>query len=117
MSLTINDLQPKAFTITVEGVELQCQPPKLRHVLLLTKLGEVFQNAKSATINDIEQAEVELDKVISELIPELAGKQINVSATLAIIEQVMNQIQPDDNKELNEQGVSLSADPKAPKIG
>lgn len=117
MGLTIEDLKPKSFKITVKGVELECSPLRLSHALTVAKLGEVFQNSKDATKAQIAQAEVDMDEVISELIPELKGINLDISSVIEIITLMMETIQPSDNKELDEQGVDISNDPKAPKIG
>lgn len=117
MSINISDLQPKPFNINVEGVELECQPPRLSHVLMMSKIGAVFQDATKATTADIKQAETDMNSIIAELIPALKDTQLSVNATLSIITQLMEQVQPADNKELNDKGVSFGADPKETTTG
>ena len=117
MSINISDLQPKPFNINVEGVELQCQPPRLSHVLMMSKVGAVFQDPAKATTADIKQAEADMSSIIKELIPAIGDMQLSVSALLSVITQLMDQVQPADNKELEAKGVSFGADPKEAKIG
>lgn len=117
MSLTVEDLKPKSFTVTVKGVELQCKPLRLSHALTVAKIGNVFQESATASAEQISQAEKDMDAVIAELIPELKGIELDVGAVLELIEQMMKQIQPADNKELTDKGVSFGTDPKAGKIG
>lgn len=112
MSLTIDDLKPKNFKVVVKGVELESRPLRLSHALSIAKIGNVFQDTKNATRDEIKQAEVEMDDVVSELIPELAGVQLDMGATMQLIEQLMEHIEPADNKELKDKGVKFSSDPK-----
>ena len=117
MSLTIDDLQPKDIILNLNGVELTAKPPRLSHALILTQLGEVFQNATKASIEDIKKAEQNVDNLIADLIPELAGKTLDMNTTIEIISQLMDKIQPSDNAELSAKGVKFDSDPKVEKIG
>ena len=117
MALTIEDLQPKDFTINIKGVELTCKPLKLSHALMLSKIGDIFSNPQSATKAQIKQAETDLDEVIEEVLPELKGKQLDMMATFDVITKMMEQIEPTDNQQIKEKGVSFDADPKAEKAG
>lgn len=113
MALTIEDLRPKDFTVNVDGVELTCKPLKLSHALTISKLGNIFENAQKASKQEIDNAQKEIYEVIWELIPELKGIELNVSVIMKLIEQIMNQIQPSDNKELIDSKVEFkNNDPK-----
>jgi hypothetical protein len=117
MSITINDLSPKPFKVNVKGLELTSQPLRLSHALVLTKIGNIFQNIEGAKKAEITQAEKDLDEVIGELIPELKDIKLDMATTLSLIEQLMSTIEPDDNKELKEKGVSFNSDLKAQTTG
>lgn len=117
MSINVQDIIPKNFKIKIKGNEIDCKPLRLSHALAISKLGDVFQNPKSYSTDQIKQAEIDLDNVISELVPELAGLQLDVGTIIEIITQMMTQIEPADNKELREKGVKLNADPKAERTG
>lgn len=117
MSVSLSDIQPKPFIINIKGVELSCNPLRLSHALILTKIGNVFQNTDDATKETIKQAEQDMDEVIAELIPELQGTQLDVGSIMEVIAQMMDTIEPSDNKELREKGVKFDSDPKAQKIG
>ena len=117
MALTIADLQPKDFKINIKGVELNCKAPKLSHMLVLSKVGELFQNIKEAKREDILAAQGDFDWVVSELIPELNETQLDMQSSIDLITQVMAQVQPQESKELAEKGVSFDTDPKAEKVG
>jgi hypothetical protein len=117
MALTINDLKPQDKTITVRGVEMTCKPLRLSHALILTQIGEIFQNAKDAKVEDIKKAEKNIDDVVTDLIPELAGVQLDISITMDLITQLVTMIEPSDNKELHDKGVKFDSDPKAETIG
>jgi hypothetical protein len=117
MALTIEDLKPKKFTITVNGVELQCKPPRLTHILVISKIGEAFNNTESLDRTKIVEAGKDFDWVVSELLPELAGIELDMQASIDLLTQIMEQISPEENLELKAKGVSFDADPKAEKIG
>lgn len=115
--LTIEDLKPKNFKVNVKGVELDCKPLRMSHTLVISKVGEIFQNIKTADKKQIQQAESDMDEVITELIPELKGIQLDMQGTLDLITSMMENIQPADNKELNDKGVEFNSDPKVEKPG
>lgn len=118
MGLTVEDLKPKSFTVTIKDVELQCKPLRLSHALVVAKIGNVFQDAAKATKPEIKQAEKDMDELVAELIPELMGTELDMSATMELIQQLMDNIAPSDNKELAEKGVKFNTDdPKEKKIG
>lgn len=117
MSVNIEDLKPKPFKVILRGIELDCKPLRFSHALALAKLGNVFKEVDKATKEEIRQAEIDIDEVISELIPDLAGVELDISSLLVLMEQLMKQIEPSDNKELREAEVDLPTDPKAPVSG
>ncbi len=113
MGLTIEDLKPKNFKVKIKGVELDCKPLRMSHTLIVSKIGEIFQNINISTKKEIKQAEVDMDEVIAELIPELDGVKLDMESVLELITSMMESIQPSDNKELKEKGVAFDTDPKA----
>ena len=117
MALNITDLQPKPFEVTIKGQTTECKPPRLSHVFTLSKIGNLFQNPESAGSAEVKQAEKDLDGVFQELIPELKGVELEMQTTIDLITQIMINVTPSENKELDEQGVQLSTDPKAERIG
>lgn len=117
MALTIQDLQPKDFIVTIKGVEVPCKPPRLSHTLVISKVGEVFQNIKEASRADIQSAESDFDWVVAELMPELKDIKLDMQAVLDIITQIMTKIQPEESIELADKGVKFDSDPKVEKIG
>lgn len=117
MSLTIDDLQPKEIKVKIGDLEMTSKPLRLSHTLILTQLGEIFQNPKNSTFEEIKNAENNVDSILSDLIPELAGKKLDAGTTIDIISQLINTVQPSDNAELNAKGVKFDSDPKAGTIG
>lgn len=117
MALTIDDLKPKKFKVTVKGVELECSPLRMSHTLVVSKVGDIFNNIGDATRAQISQAEKDLDEVIGELIPELKDIQLDMQATIDLITEMMENVSPSDNKELAEKGVTFDTDPKVEKAG
>jgi glutamyl-tRNA reductase len=117
MSVNISDLQPKPFKITIKGVELESKPLRLSHALTVSKLGDIFQDSTKATKQEIKQAEIDLDEVIADLVPELKDIQLDITSIMQLLEQLMANIEPADNAELKEKGVKFDSDPKAERIG
>jgi hypothetical protein len=113
MSVSINDLQPQPFTVKIKGQEIQSQPLQLKHALVLAKMGSIFQDPAKATGEQIESAQADITKVFNELMPDLVGVTLDMQMTMEIMTQVMNQIDPEDNKELEKHKIKLNADPKA----
>lgn len=112
MSVSVNDLQPKSFKIKVNDVELTSKPIKLKHALILAKVGNVFENASSASNKDIESASDSIEEVLAELIPELKDIDLDMTITMEIMTKLLEHINPDDNQELIENKVSMNTDPK-----
>lgn len=117
MSLTVEDLKPKPFKIKINGVELTSQPIRLSQALVLTRVGKLFEDSSSATKQEIKQAEADIDEVFTELMPELKDAKLDSGVSLEIISQLMDSIQPSDNKELKKRKVKFDTDPKALKTG
>lgn len=116
MSITLEDLKPKQFKINIRGYETVCNPPRLSHALILTKVGEVFKEARTATKEQFKQAEIDFDEVVGELAPELKEIKFDVSVAMDIISEILEHIQPSDNKALKEAGVELNS-PKVKEAG
>lgn len=116
MSVSIDDLQPKKFKIEIKGVELEVEPLNLSQMLIVANAGKVFQ-AENPAKEQIISAGRDMQEILDEVIPELKGKKLSGQTTLDLIGKIMNSVEPDDNKELNERGVKFDVDPKAGKIG
>jgi hypothetical protein len=112
VSVDITDLIPKPLKITIKGLEIEAKPLRLSHALTLAKVGTVFQDLEKASKPDLKAAEEELDEIIGELIPELAGHALDINVQMELIGKLMETITPSENKELNESKVSLPDDPK-----
>jgi len=117
MALTIEDLKPKSFTVNIKGVEVNCKTPRLSHILVISKVGESFQNISDLKREQIQQAEKDFDWVVAELIPELKDIPLDMQSVIDLITQIMEKIQPEESKELYDKGVKFDTDPKAEKIG
>lgn len=113
MAVSVDDLKPQPFKISVKGVEVTCSPLRLSHALMIARVGNTFQDPTQATTDQMRNAEREMDEIIAELIPELKDVRLDVAAVLEVVNQLMDHIQPADNKELKDKGVSFDTDPKA----
>lgn len=118
MALTIEDLQPKDFEITIGGeLKLECKPPTLAHILALSKIGNIFQNINKSNRLEITQAQNDFNWVIGELVPDLKGKDLDFKYITEIITEIMQHVSPEETKELDELGVKIDSDPKAEGLG
>lgn len=117
MPVTIDDLKPKTFTVTIKGLELTCKPPRMAQVLSFSKFADVLQNPKDYSTQDFKQTEKDLDVLIGELIPELKDVELGLSAVMDLLEQIMDNVQPDDNQELKKNNIQVDSDPKAKRSG
>lgn len=113
MALNISDLQPKPFTVTLGDQQTECAPLKLRHIFILNKIGVILQNPDKASKEQIIEAENDFYFIIGDLIPELEGVTLPLDMMMDLITQMMLTVNPSENKELAEKGVSFDADPKA----
>jgi hypothetical protein len=79
----------------------------------MAKVGNVFENPAKADTSSIEQAQKDMSGVINSLIPDIDFEP-DMNVMIDILGKLMNQITPDDNKELEEKGVKIgNTDPKA----
>ena len=116
MSLSLEDLRPKNFTITIQGVELECKPLKLSHTLTMASISDIFSNLKDSTPESIERADKEIQSLIADIIPSL-NFELDGATTMEIITELVNSTTPSDVEYLNKNGVKLDASPKAEKVG
>ena len=118
MSVSLDDLQPKPFIIKIKEHEIECKPLRLSHTLILSKIGETFQNPKESSSQEMKQAEKDLDFMIGELMPLLSGVELGMSEILEVIQQMMDTVEPSDNKELKKRNIQFGEnDPKGKKTG
>lgn len=92
MSINIEDLQPKSFEVTIKGQTTLCKPPRLSHIFILSKIGNLFQSPESASSTDVKQAEKDLDEVFGDLIPELKGVNLDMQSAIDLIEGIKRAI-------------------------
>lgn len=111
MSITIEDLRPKSFKVRIKGVELDCKPLRVSHALTVAKMGAIFSDPSKHSKKQIKEAELELDEVVSELMPEL-NFSLDIDNMLELLTQLNESMTPSENKELAEAGVELSKGPK-----
>jgi len=109
MSLNIDELKPKKFTITLGSGTTECSPPKMSHLFIINKIGSVFRDPEKATSEQINEADASFSKLVTDLVPELNGQDIDVQYKLDVLTQITDHITPADNKELVEKGVSFES--------
>jgi len=117
MGLTIEDLKPKDFKITVKGVELDCKPLKLHQTLMLGSISDTFSNLSKSSEQDIAKANKEVMAIINEAIPELDGIELDGATILSIMTEIAEHTQPSDDKYLKDNKVTGTQNPKAEGAG
>jgi hypothetical protein len=113
MGVSLSDLSPQPFNVTIRGHEIQVQPPSLKHAMKLAKYGSVLENPREMTDKDIEQSDAAIREVIGELAPDLKGAELDFQTVMHIVSIIMGESEPDDNQELNRNNVKINTDPKA----
>lgn len=120
---SIQELQPKSFKVKIQGSEYDCKPMRMSHRLILGRIQPLFEqmaNAAGEKPIDLSAAEIlnyenELDVLLSSLIPELSDITLGMEDIGSILEQIMDTILPDDQKELKEAKIEVTDTLKADK--
>lgn len=113
--LDLDTLVKPSKKVRIDGQIIEIKPPALEELLKLSKLGGAIQKRQTgekmseedavAAINDLRAA-------FGELVPELAGKALNVEQLLALLDMVVSLAMPSDVSELEKRGIKLDADQK-----
>ena len=81
--LDLDVLVPESKKIKFGGEILTVNPPKMGELMLMFKLGKKMQDADPKT-TDYEPLMEEVKTVLVRIIPELAGKDLNVGQIIAL---------------------------------
>jgi len=115
---SIDDLQPPTTKIKIKDREFDVMPIKLGHALLITKLGGLFNRIEDLSLEEIDQVEKGVDKLIGELIPELKGLPLGINETMDVLQELMNSAVPTENKEIEEHKIKMADEsPKDQRTG
>jgi hypothetical protein len=113
-TVDLDALLPESTTIKFGGQEIEVKPPKTGQVLRLGKLGERIQDVEKLSSEEVDKLVTDITSLISEIIPELTGKDLSTAQLLTLIQIIGNMSIPPDAKELKEKGIS-PASPKVPQ--
>lgn len=110
-TVDLDALLPEPATIRFGGADIEVRPPKTGQVLRLGKLGEKMQDVDKLSEAEVDKLVTEVTTLLSEIIPELTGKDLSTQQLLALLQLVGSMSVPPDAEELKAKGIS-SSDPK-----
>lgn len=112
--LDLDTLVKPSKKVKINGNIIELQPPSLEELVKLAKLGGELQGMDTTNLNADEVSDVidKLNNGIRELMPELNDIKLNIEQIIAVIEMMVDYATPDDQKELEKRGVSMTTDQK-----
>lgn len=114
--LDLDTLVKPSKKVRINGEIVEIQPPSLEELVGLAKLGGELQSMQVDKKNmDVDQVETAITKLrdgFASLVPELKDHKLNIDQLLALLDLVVQTAQPNDVKELEKRGISMSDDQK-----
>ena len=112
--LDLDTLVSPTKKIRYNGEIIEVNVPDLGQLLKLSKVGGELQgfNAQETTEEQLAEALDKLRHAISELVPNLAVKELNLNQLLALLTFVTKMAVPSDVSELEKRGITLNDDQK-----
>lgn len=112
--LDLDTLVKPSKKVKIGGNIVELEPPTLEELVKLAKLGGELQGMDTSNLNADEVSEVieKLNAGIRELMPALNDVKLNIDQIIAVIEMMVDYATPDDTKELEKRGVSMTRDQK-----
>ena len=120
--MSVNDLQPKPTTITIQGTSYEAKRPSVGVLMVLKKVASIIDKAIN-TDDDLATEKLlsidkDLDLIIENCIPELKKTiaTLSINEIVVIIEALTISAIPEESIELVEEKVVLEgSDPKVRK--
>lgn len=112
--LDLDTLVKPSKKVKLNGNIIELEPPSLEELVKLAKLGGELQGMETTNLNADEVSNV-IDKLnggIRELMPALADVKLNIEQIIAVIEMMVDYATPNDTKELEKRGISMTSDQK-----
>jgi len=105
---SVEDLQPKPFTVTIKGMEYESKPLRLSHALMVSKIGAIFNDVRNSNLKETKQAETDLDLIIADLIPDIKDAHLDLLTVMDLLAQLMDSVQPTEQQELEDNNIEIS---------
>lgn len=116
--LDLDTLGQSKKRVKIGGEVIEFEPPSLEDLIELAKLGGKLQKLQSAdgksieNVDDMSNVMDELRNGLVNIVPELKDKKLNMEQLLALINLFVDAAQPNDTKELEKRGISMTDDQK-----
>ncbi|WP_438979900.1 hypothetical protein [Polynucleobacter sp.] len=109
-SLDLDTLKPKQATVKLGGKEYSVEPPKLKTLVVLSKIATAFDKlgeGEQASDQSVVGAIADLQKALVGTIPELAddGIDLSLEQASALLKFVFEMASPPDTQALKEKGI------------
>lgn len=112
--LDLDTLVKPSKKVKLNGQIIELEAPSLEELVKLAKLGGELQGMDTNNLNADEVSEV-IDKLnggIRELMPALKDVKLNIEQIIAVIEMMVDYATPNDTKELDKRGITMTSDQK-----
>jgi hypothetical protein len=116
--LDLDTLSQSKKRVKINGEVIEFDPPALEDLIEVAKLGgqlQKLQGQQAAGEIDAEFMGEVMDKLktgLSGIVPELKEHKLNIEQLMALINLFVESAQPNDAKELEKRGVSMTDDQK-----
>lgn len=116
--LDLDTLSQSKKRVKIGGNVIEFDPPALEDLIEVAKLGgqlQKLQGQQAAGEVDAEFMGDVMDKLkngLSNIVPELKDHKLNIEQLMALINLFVESAQPNDAKELEKRGVSMTDDQK-----
>jgi hypothetical protein len=116
--LDLDTLSQSKKRVKINGEVIEFDPPALEDLIEVAKLGgqlQKLQGQQAAGEIDAEFMGEVMDKLktgLSGIVPELKDHKLNIEQLMALINLFVESAQPNDAKELEKRGVSMTDDQK-----
>ena len=114
--LDLDTLSQDKKRVKIGGEVIEFDPPSLEDLIELAKLGGKLQKYQGQqNVENIDEMSEVMDGLkngLSNIVPELKDKKLNLQQLLALIDLFVDSAQPNDVKELEKRGIKMDDDQK-----
>lgn len=114
IDLDLDALKGAPKMVKLNGEQLEVYPPTLDEILQLQALGTRIMNTPKEEMTNEKSLEAieQFRTTLTELIPSVAGKRINIQQMLALMKFAAELAIPAEAKELKQRGITLGTSKK-----
>lgn len=113
--LDLEALAPQSASIKLpNGQIVSVRPPRLKDTLKLSILGQQMKDVNMLNDEQLTVLDADIDKALVDMIPELSGIELSTPQKLGVITLLAEMGVPASTKDLKQQGIEVTGDPKDP---